>query len=70
MVQIVFYKSGEVQYSNGGSIKSDSPGIIILKTEDAKVREITVSDPNRELGQMNFSIAGMVESDHQAVQTV
>ena len=57
IIQAVFYKAGEIQISNKIKLKSDSPGIVMIKTDGEKVAEISVSDPNRELGKMHISVS-------------
>ena len=56
IVQIIFYKGGEVQISDELILKSSTPGIVMLKLKGNKISEISVSDPNRELLQMNFTV--------------
>ena len=36
--------------------KSNTPGIVMLKLKGNKITEISVTDPNRELLQMNFTV--------------
>ena len=67
IVQTVFYKTGEVELSSGLKLKSDSPGIVMVKINNGKVVEISVSDPNRELGRMNLSISAKVESNDKNI---
>jgi chondroitin AC lyase len=57
IVQAVFYKAGHIQISDNVILVSDNPGIIMLKMENEKVTEISVSDPNRELGKFYFSLS-------------
>jgi len=59
--QMVFYKSGEIELSDGLTIRSDSPGIVMIKLTDNEVSQISVSDPNRELGRMNLVISANIE---------
>ncbi len=59
--QIVFYKAGEIEISKGLVIKSDSPGIIIVKIKNNQLIEVSISDPNRELGKMHLSVTSRIE---------
>ncbi len=55
--QLVFYKAGLIQISDELTLVSDNPGIIMLKMEGEKISEISVSDPNRDLGKFHFSVS-------------
>jgi len=59
--QVVFYKSGHIQISENLTLVSDNPGIIMLKMEGEKITEISVSDPNRELGRFYFSVSTEIQ---------
>ncbi len=59
--QAVFYKSGTVQVSEKIKLVCDSPGMIMLQTNGEKPVKVTVSDPNRELGKIHFSISSRIE---------
>jgi chondroitin AC lyase len=61
MVQVVFYKVGEVTLANGLVLKSATPGIFMIKTTNGGLSEISVADPNRELGSIHFSVTTKVE---------
>ena len=63
IIQLVFYKAGEIELVNGLKLKSDSPGVIMIKENGGEILEISVADPNRELGKINFSVSAKVESD-------
>ncbi len=56
IVQIVFYKAGELKITEELIFKSNTPGIVMLKLKGNKITEISVTDPNRELLQMNFTV--------------
>lgn len=62
LYQAVFYKAGEIQLSENLKLISDSPGIVMLKTDREKITEISVADPNRELIKMHLSISSKFES--------
>jgi chondroitin AC lyase len=61
ILQAVFYKAGEIQVSEKLKLVCDNPGIIMVKMNDEKVTEISVADPNRELGKFHLSISGRVD---------
>lgn len=70
MWQMVFYKSGEVQIANNLKLICDNPGIVMLKAEGQKITEITVADPNRELGKMHLSISARIEKEGENFNAV
>jgi chondroitin AC lyase len=55
--QAVFYKAGTIQVSEKLQLVCDNPGIVMLKMNGEKVTEISVADPNRELGKFHLSIS-------------
>jgi chondroitin AC lyase len=59
--QAVFYKAGEIQVSEKIKLISDNPGIVMLKMNGDKITEISVADPNRELGRFHLSISDRFE---------
>ncbi len=61
ITQVVFYKAGEITLPNGLKLFSDNPGIVMVKTADGKVAEISVSDPNRELNKYHLSVSARIE---------
>ena len=63
MIQAVFYKAGAIDIGNNIVIGSNNPGRILVKMEGKTISELTVSDPNRELSEMNISLSVKMESD-------
>lgn len=59
--QIVFYTSGEIKVSENLMIGIDSPGTVMVKTEGAVVKQISVADPSRKLGKIHVSVTGKIE---------
>ena len=70
ITQVVFYKAGEISVSENIKLSCDSPGIIMVKTNKGKVTEISVSDPNRELGKMHLSVSAKVEKEGENFKSV
>jgi chondroitin AC lyase len=68
MIQLVFYKAGEVEIAEGLVLRSENPGIIILKMEGRDVKQISVSDPNRELGTYRLSISSKLEKNGEKIE--
>ena len=61
--QAVFYKAGEIQVTGKLKLVCDNPGIVMLKMNGDKIIEISVADPNRELGKFHLSISSNVEKN-------
>ena len=61
--QAVFYKAGEIQVTGKLKLVCDNPGILMLKMNGDKITEISVADPNRELGKFHLSISSNVEKN-------
>lgn len=59
--QMAFYTSGEIKVSENLTIGMDSPGTVMVKTEGAAVKQISVADPSRKLGKIHVSITGKME---------
>jgi chondroitin AC lyase len=60
--QAVFYKAGEIQVSEKLKLVCDNPGIVMIKMNGEKVTEISVADPNCELGKFHLSISVKTEN--------
>ena len=56
IIQLAFYKSGEVEIEKGQTVKMDSQGMAMLKMDGNKVKEITVADPSRELSRILITL--------------
>ena len=70
MTQLVFYTSGAIEISDGLIVRSDNPGILLLKMDHGNLSEISASDPNRELSKMHFSITSRVEKNAEGIVAV
>ena len=70
MCQAVFYKAGELEISENLKLISDNPGVILLKMKGEKVTEVSVADPNRELGRFHLSISDKVEKKDENVVAI
>lgn len=55
--QVIFYTSGEIQLSESLKIGIDSPGIVMIKEEGAKVSAVSVADPGRKLGRIHLTLS-------------
>ena len=70
MCQAVFYKAGEVQVTDKIKLICDNPGIVMLKAEGQNITEISIADPNRELGKMHLSISAKIEKEGENFKAV
>ena len=70
LCQIVFYKAGAVQVSENLNVSSDTPGIIMLKIDGETIKEISVADPNRELGKIHISVSSPLNAMGEGYRAV
>jgi len=56
IIQLAFYKAGEVEISNGFNFRMDSQGMAMLKMQGNRIEELTLSDPSRKLSRMIITI--------------
>ena len=56
IIQLAFYKAGEVEIGKGLTIRMDTQGMAMLKMEGNKIKELTVSDPSRELSRIIITL--------------
>ena len=61
IIQLVFYKNGEILLPGDLKIQMDSPGILMLKTEGSGIKEISVADPSRKLGKIHLRVNRKIE---------
>ncbi len=58
IVQMAFYKAGEVNVANNLKLTLDSQGMAMVKMRGDKVQELTVSDPSRKLKSILVTLSG------------
>ncbi len=68
MYQLVFYRSGELNFSEKNKIICNSSGMFMVKMNGEKIKEITVSDPSRKLAEINFSISSNIQVEKDNIQ--
>jgi chondroitin AC lyase len=61
MCQAVFYKAGQVQVTDLLKLTCQGPGIVLVKMEGENITQVSVSDPNRELGEIHLSVSSKIE---------
>ena len=62
LCQIVFYKAGEVEISEGIRVKSKSQGMVMVKLQGERIYKMTVSDPSRKLSRMKITVSNLYDS--------
>ena len=70
IIQMVFYKAGEIKISKALKFKCHAPGIVMLKMNKNTIKEVSVSDPNRELTQISFSINHKINTEGKGFKTL
>jgi chondroitin AC lyase len=70
MFQVVFYRAGEVQLTDGIKLACDSPGIVMLRVEGHNITEISVSDPNRELARLHLRLSAKIQMKGENFEAV
>ncbi len=68
--QVVFYQAGEIQLAENLRLIADQPGIVMVKTEEGEVKEVSVADPNRTLRKMHISLSATIEKQGKAFTSV
>lgn len=55
--EVVFYTSGEIRLSNFLKLGMESPGMVMVKTDGAALKSISVSDPSRKLSRLHLTVS-------------
>ncbi len=61
--QVIFYTSGEIMLFEKLKIGMESPGVVMVKTEGAAFKQITVADPSRKLGKIHLTVTAKIENN-------
>jgi chondroitin AC lyase len=70
IVQLAFYKAGEVDIDKGQTIKMDSQGMAMLKMDGNKVKELTVADPSRELNRIIITLPNIYKVNAAGINCI
>lgn len=62
ITQAVFYKGGQITLDGKLKLSSDNQGVVIVKMNDGRITEISVSDPSRELTRFNLEVSTKIEA--------
>ena len=68
--QMVFYKAGEVEISEGYTVKMDSQGMAMLKMKGNRIGELSVSDPSRKLTRVTLTVPGIYNTRGENFRTL
>jgi len=60
--QLVFYNAAAIQITDKLIISCSNQGVVMVKTDGDRVREISVSDPSRKLSRISLSVS--IPVDH------
>ena len=58
LCQIIFYKAGEIKICDELTVGIDIPGIVMIKTEGSKVKEISLADPSHKFSKLHLKVTG------------
>jgi chondroitin AC lyase len=59
MVQATFYRSGDLTVAPGFKLKMDSQGMAMVKLQGDRIKELTLSDPSRQLSRISMTVSGI-----------
>jgi len=59
MYQYVFYTAAVAEFVKGDIIELSSPGMVMIKRNQNKIEELSVSDPSRKLSKMVVTLPGI-----------
>ena len=59
IIQLAFYRAGEVEISDGSKFRMDSQGMAMLKMKGNRIEELSVSDPSRKLSRILITVPGI-----------
>lgn len=57
--QLAFYRAGKVDVSDNLNLQLDSQGMVMLKLNQNRIQQLTVSDPSRKLSRMLVAVSGI-----------
>jgi chondroitin AC lyase len=57
--QIAFYEAGELEMSNGTEVRMDGPGMVLIRMNGERIKELSVSDPSRKLDTITLTVSGI-----------
>jgi len=70
IIQIAFYKAGEVEISSDTKVRMDSQGMAMLTMKGNKIEKLSVSDPSRKLSTIAVTVSGHYHSQGDGFLTI
>ncbi len=67
--QIVFFRAGVVEITDGTEIGMGSQGMAMAKMEGDRIKELSVSDPSRTLSSITMTVSGIYDSQGENFST-
>ena len=67
IVQLAFYRGGEIVIARGKKIEVDSQGMIMLKLNGDRITELSVADPSRTLNRLSVNLPGIYKTSMTGV---
>jgi chondroitin AC lyase len=68
--QLAFYKAGTAKIEKEVEIRLDSPGMVMAKVKENRLRELTLSDPSRKLSRMILSVNGTYKTEGEGYRSI
>ncbi len=62
LAQIVFYEPGEIEAAPGLHIEVDKPSLVMLRTSDERITQISVADPTRNHSTLTLHTTARIEA--------
>ncbi|HKJ79927.1 MAG TPA: polysaccharide lyase beta-sandwich domain-containing protein, partial [Prolixibacteraceae bacterium] len=69
MCQATFYKAGELKVAEDFIIKLASQGMVMVKMDGTRMKELAVADPSRKLSRMLITVSGLYELSGDGFQS-
>ncbi len=70
ITQLAFYRAGNLDIEKGVNVRLDSQGMVMLKTQEGRLGELTLADPSRKLSRMLVTVSGTYEVQGENYHTV
>ncbi len=68
--QVIFHRAGTIEIDQGVTVGLDSPGILMAKTKNGRLNELTLADPSRKLSRMLVSLSGSYSAEGEGFRIV
>jgi len=70
IIQLAFYKAGQVEISTGKTVSMDSQGMAMLKMDGENITEISVADPSRKLSRLAITVPGLYDVTTESCMSI